>query len=234
MTKILFLIPPSEWKNLENKYEKENLNFVFDRPIYISQNATEKDLKCTWKRYLEAINLNNHIWKSKSFEAINRYSWVMYNSIDFQSMSQKSKLYFQDNFLILSWLYGLVKPMDNISNYKLPVETKWIYEFWWDTIFKEINNMKIDYVVNLLPNSYYKMLFWKTKNIEKQNLQNMNFSLININFLKEDWKKISHWVKKIKWEWIKDICENNIKDINNFWWKMQKKWNIIDINILKK
>ena len=27
----------------------------------------------------------------------------------------------------------------------------------------------------------------------------------------KNWKiqKISHWVKKIKWEYIKEICENN-------------------------
>jgi hypothetical protein len=45
--KILFLIPPSEGKNPENKYTKESLSFVFEKPLEIAQNVTEKDLKCT-------------------------------------------------------------------------------------------------------------------------------------------------------------------------------------------
>jgi len=47
MTKILFLLPPSEGKNIENKYDDEELTHKFEKPLEISHNATEKDLKCT-------------------------------------------------------------------------------------------------------------------------------------------------------------------------------------------
>ena len=62
--KIIFLIPPSETKHNSSFYKKEELCFVFEKPLDISQNATERDLKCKWKRYDEAITLNKNIEKS--------------------------------------------------------------------------------------------------------------------------------------------------------------------------
>jgi len=44
--KILFLLPPSEGKNSENKYNTEDLTYEFDKPLEIAKNVTEKDLKC--------------------------------------------------------------------------------------------------------------------------------------------------------------------------------------------
>jgi len=46
MSKILFLLPPSEGKNSENKYKKEELSFRFEKPLEISASVDEKDLKC--------------------------------------------------------------------------------------------------------------------------------------------------------------------------------------------
>jgi len=53
MSKILFLLPPSEGKNSENKYKKEELSFRFEKPLEISANVDEKDLKCKGCRFLE-------------------------------------------------------------------------------------------------------------------------------------------------------------------------------------
>jgi len=45
--KILFLLPPSEGKNPENKYNSEKLSFHLEKPLNIAENVTEKDLKCS-------------------------------------------------------------------------------------------------------------------------------------------------------------------------------------------
>lgn len=211
---IIFLIPPSEWKNSENLYQKEELNFVFEKPLIIAKNASEKDLKCTWKRFEEAISLNKNIEKSWSIESVKRYSWVMYNAIDYFGMSEIWKKYFTENFLIMSWMYWLLKPQDKISNYKLPIETKWLSKYWQEIITNSINNLEADYIIDLLPNSYKKMIDFKK----------INSKIIEVNFLTSDWKKISHWVKKIKWEWIKKICTEESKKLfdglenNNDWY----------------
>jgi len=220
--KILFLLPPSEGKNIWWEYNSENLSYSFDKPCDIAINATEKDLKCTWKRYNQWISLNKNIASWSFLEAINRYSWVMYNAINYNHMSEWGKKYFEENFLILSGMYGLLKPLDIIWNYKLPIETKWLLKFWWDKITDKINGINPDYIVNLLPLSYSKMI----------DFNNIKSQIININFLKSDWKKISHWVKKYRWEWIKNICDNKIVDYNDFGWEVVKSWNNIDVNII--
>lgn len=226
--KTFFLIPPSEWKQKENIFKNEILSFKLEKPLNIANKVSEKDLKCSWDRFIEWLELNKNILNSNTNYAINRYSWVMFDSIDYNNMTNKWKEFFEENFFILSWMYGLLKPLDKIWNYKLPIETKWLYDFWWDKIIKNIIILKPDYIINLLPISYNKML-WFNKN---KDFHNYWIKIVNINFLKSDGKKISHWVKKIKWEWIKNICEKWIKDYNDFWWNIRENWNIIEIDLI--
>jgi hypothetical protein len=47
MIKILFLLPPSEGKNSDNRFDLEKLSFKFEKPQDIANNVTEKDLKCS-------------------------------------------------------------------------------------------------------------------------------------------------------------------------------------------
>lgn len=236
--KILFLIPPSEGKNPENLYDLEELTYTFSKPLEIAQNANEKDLKCEWKRFAEAIELNKNIENSGTIEAISRYDWVMYSAINYPWMTEKWKDFFNNNFAIFSGMYGILKPQNKIGNYKLPIETKGLYQYFWETLPDKIVDLKPNFIVNLLPISYAKLIGLSTNcNRHKKKLAKILDSgtkVININFLKENWQKISHWVKTIKWEWIKQICENQISDYRDFGWKISENGNIIDIDIIKK
>ncbi len=219
--KTIYLLAPSEWKNDGWDHKKESLTYDLEKPINIAINATEKDLKCKAERYNQWIELNKNIWKWWFLEAINRYSWVVFNAIWYDNMSEPAKDFFQKNVYILSWMYGIVKPLDLIWNYKLPIETKWLYNYWWDKITQIIKEINPDCIVNLLPNSYAKMIDFK----------DIDSRIININFFKSDWKKMTHWVKKYRWEFLKNICEQAITDYKDFSWEIVEKWNIVDINI---
>ena len=200
--KIIYLLPPSEGKNDKHLFKEHSLSFEFQKPLEIAKNATQKDLKCIGNRFLEWIELNSNILNSQTNFAINRYDWVMYKAIDYENMTSKWQKYFENNFLIFSWMFGILKPNDKIGNYKLPIETKWLYDFWKTKITNTLNELDADVIIDFLPNSYKKM-------IDKKHL---NKKLIEVDFVTEkNWKiqKISHWVKKIKWEFIKEICENN-------------------------
>ena len=258
--KIVFLIPPSEAKKEypEWKYSlpTENLSFNLEKPLDIAWNVTEKDLKCSWKRFEEGVRLNKKLCNvvidnfvkvdnfvgtgfkpvptcnTDTITAINRYSWVMFNAIDYKNMSKKWSAFFEQNFLILSWMYGILKPLDTIWNYKLPIDSKWLFDFWWDKIIREINSLRVDYVINLLPLSYSKLIVWKNKKSWEYFNTFRNFWIININFVQPDWKKISHWVKKIKWKWIKNMCEKAIDDYNELWGEVaEREEGIVDVNI---
>jgi len=227
--KIIYLLPPSEGKNDWWKLWTEKLSFDFNKPLEIAVNAGQKDLKCKGARYEQGIELNTSHLNSLPLEereavnisplplgeglgvraAIERYSWVMYNAIDYEGMSPDAKKYFEDNFLILSGMYGILKPWDTIWNYKLPIETKWLYAYWWDTITMSLNDLDADYIVDMLPGSYAKMIDWKK----------INTDIMRINFLQQqNWelKKITHWVKKVKGEYIKNLCESDIKNVEDF------------------
>ena len=156
MAKILFLIAPSEGKAEWGENKPENLTFDFEKPLDIAISASEKDLKCKGKRYEEALWLNQNIQKSPTLPAILRYNGVMYNHIDYQNMSPKGKKFFDEHFLILSWMYGILRPQDLIANYKLPIETRGLYQFWGEKIIDEIISLKPQKIYNLLPWSYEK------------------------------------------------------------------------------
>lgn len=228
MKKMIFLIPPSEGKNPDGKPIPENLTFPFEKPHQIAENVSEKDLKCTGNRFNEAIFLNKNISKSVVLPAILRYNGVMFSAFNYENFSEKAKEFFDKNFYIISWLYGIVKPKDLIGNYKLPASSKWLYHFWGEKIFEKIFAENPDYIVNLLSWDYEKF-FKFSKNTEKFG----KTKVININFLKENWQKISHGVKPIKWRFIKEICENP----ENFFEKILKtqnenpEKNILEIDI---
>lgn len=233
--KILFLLPPSEGKTASGVVGEEALSFSFDKPHAIASNVTEKDLKCTGNRYEEGVSLNKQLVSMTQLEvkpAIDRYSGVMYNAIDHAWMTDQGKEFFNENFLIFSGMYGKVRPMDMIGNYKLPIETKTLAKYWQENITKSLNESWAEYIVNLLPLSYMKMIDFKT----------LVPKVVNINFQVEKNGKIvkmAHWVKKVKGEWIKNICEtlgsNSNSDVFEvFGGEKVETEKTVEINILQK
>lgn len=223
--KFTFLLPPSEWKIEGWTFNLEELTYSFEKPIDIILNATEKDLKCTSNRFNEAKKLNSTLESQSTISVIKRYSGVMYNAIWYENMSEKWQKYFNENYLIFSGLYWILNPQDKIGNYKLPIEAKWLSKYWQEEITNALNILESNYIINMLPLSYMKMIDFKK----------LNKKVININFLKEkDWKiqKISHWVKKIKWEYIRKTCEKNFSNLEDFWWEIIEDWNQININLM--
>lgn len=212
--KILYLLPPSEWKNSWWISWKEQLIFRYEKPLSIAENATEKDLKCTGKRYEEAQNLNKNISHAKELlPAIERYSGVMYNAISYTTMNEDAKKYFQNNFLVLSGMYGLLFPHDIIWDYKLPIETKGLKDFWGTQITDSLNSLDVGLIVDFLPNSYKKMIQWK----------HLSIPVLQIDFFThKSWelKKMTHGVKKVKWEFIHSLCITPPKSLKDFWKKI--------------
>ncbi len=216
--KMLFLLPPSEGKTHGWIFENEIVTFPFKKPEKIIKQATEKDLKCTTKRFEEAKNLNKNIEKWPFRKAIERYSWVMYNAIWYEKMSKKWQKYFENHFLILSGMYGILKPEDYIWNYKLPIEAAWLSLYWKKQITQTLKNIDADIIIDFLPLSYKKMI----------DFSQIGKKVVEVNFIeKTSWKKLAHWVKKIKWEYIHFVCEKQIAHINDLWKYVFDEWIIL-------
>mgnify|MGYP002395378158 CR=1 FL=1 len=228
MMKMLYLIPPSEWKILWWIIWSEKLSFQFEKPLDILATVTEKDLKCSGKRLEEAQALHAKIITHERLEllpAIERYSGVMYNAIGYDSMNWDEKSYFDTHFFITSGLYGLLSPQDLIANYKLPVEAQWVTRYWKDILPQALNKLDIDIIIDLLPGSYKKMIDWKQVKAHRVEIE----FLISKNGKVQ---KLAHGVKKVKGEYIKNICIEKYTDIKDVPWKYKahsEKYSVISI-----
>lgn len=205
--KTIYLIPSSEGKKPWWSNIKTQTTFKFKLPIDIAKNATPIDLKCKDKKYQEAISLNHNIKKSPTAPAINRYTWVMYSAIDYHNLDDSSKQHFDDHVLIISGLYGILKPQDYISDYKLPISTKWLKEHRWEDItnslIKYCHQQNITQIVNLLPLTHQK--FINNNKLQKKNIN------IYIPDIKTHYEKITHQIKKVKWLWLREEIINKSK-----------------------
>ncbi len=200
---MLILLPPSEWKQSWWEYLNQNsessqklLSWNTEQSLEIASSASEKDLKCTGKRYAEAIVLNKITEQWPFLPAIERYSGVMYSAINYQGMSSAWQHFFNQHIGILSGLYGFVRPQDKIANYKLPVNTQ-LKHFWKEKLTKYLNSIESELIIDLLPWSYHAMIDWKK----------IQAKVVQVERHNPDGTKVSHGVKKIKGEWLHKLCE---------------------------
>ena len=85
-------------------------------------------------------------------------------------------------------MYGIVRPKDLIGNYKLPIEVRGLYNFWSNQIAEKIIEENPDYIVNLLPKAYEKLLKIR-ENLGR--LQEKNIKILNIIFVSQNGEKFS-------------------------------------------
>jgi cytoplasmic iron level regulating protein YaaA (DUF328/UPF0246 family) len=92
----------------------------------------------------------------------------VYKGIQASTLTQPQCEFAQKHLLILSGLYGLVRPMDLIQPYRLEMGTKIringhsLYQFWQETLVDYINqqlkNHQNPYLINLASNEYSQVL----------------------------------------------------------------------------
>ena len=107
-------------------------------------------------------------------------------------------------------MYGIVRPKDLIGNYKLPIEVRGLYDFWGNKIAERIIAENPDYIVNLLPKAYEKLLKIR-ENLGQ--LKERNIKILNTNFVSKNGEKFSHNTKILRGKFLKNIAENTHKNI---------------------
>ena len=78
----------------------------------------------------KAIKTNQTVLSSATMPAIERYTGVVYNAIDYASMDKSTKDFFNKHVRIVSALFGLVKPLDLIPDYKLKIDKLKADKYW--------------------------------------------------------------------------------------------------------
>ena len=116
---------------------------------------------------------------------------------------------------VLSWLYGILKPLDLMQPYRLEMGTKFanqrgnnLDEFWGDRITQMINaeNAAKDVVLNLASNEYFKAV--KIKQLSAEVI-----TPVVKDEKKGQYKIISFYAKKARGLMAADVIKNRINDV---------------------
>jgi cytoplasmic iron level regulating protein YaaA (DUF328/UPF0246 family) len=125
---MLILLPPSEKKKAATspeKFDLSSLTFASELSAIRSQATAEYD-------------------HSQTSPAIEIYVGVLYQGLGWNSLSAIQKKRANSRVLIVSALFGLVKPLDQIFQYKIKIDSK----LWRDAIAsiseKYVNELVID------------------------------------------------------------------------------------------
>lgn len=196
---MIVLIPPS--KTFSNSTKTGSSEPVFTTKANILkkylENKTLQDLISEFKvspklaktvyEYYHGIN--------QKVSAIYLYEGVLYKALKANTLNfNVNKLY------IISALYGLVRPFDNIKKYRLDFTIKSLgnlYNYWRDEITNYFNNnYKDEIIINLTSKEFSPLL---------KDLNN----LITIEFINKDNKRLSSVLLKQLRGYLANIIINN-------------------------
>jgi len=149
-----------------------------------------------------------------SRQAIYAFTGDVYQGLDAMSLSKTSLEYAQDHLLILSGLYGALRPLDIIEPYRLEMGTKLkvgrpinLYQFWdnkpTDFINLQLKNHQDKTVINLASNEYFKVV--NSKKLEGEVISPEFKDAKNGKY-----KIISFYAKKARGFMSRYIIENKI------------------------
>lgn len=130
------------------------------------------------------------------------YDGVAFRALGLGSLGPEDFQYGQDHLLILSALYGCIKPLTAIKAYRLDMNNSLggpsLYKLWQEAINGYVEGE--DYIFNLASKEYSKIL--KDKSL-------INFEFLD--FTKGQWRVVSHNAKHMRGRMARYIIEHKIE-----------------------
>ena len=171
---VLILLPPSEGKNSVEKGKLVNLSSL----------SFAKDLTSTRKKTWDAMGTK--VNKLPTAKAIDIYSGVLYQALDFNSLDSKSKKRAIKSIVIISALFGAVKLEDKIPSYKLDMAKSLpkigsLNSLWKKVLPQALEKIKTNLIVDCRSSTYQGVWvpdFNKTVGIRVFTLKNGKKSVV--------------------------------------------------------
>ena len=209
------LIPPSEGKSKIKPKEIKfsETNFIFERNVKqvvrllnLIDNEDLRSIYGTSQKKAELFHRQNEdIFHSRCAHAIERYTGVVYQHLDWPSLSKNAQDYMENYIYIFSGLFGLTTPLTLIPDYKLKMNVLSLQYHWNPIISKELS--KEDLVIDLLPQVHRKA-YTPSKNVKM-----IDFIVTS----KGKNKAAGHFGKAVKGKLIRYIAKTQIKDLDGFY-----------------
>ncbi len=206
MQTLLILIPPSEGKSSHGRFKPlgrfdPKVKVIYDRLTAYSGDVSE--LYGVKGKALEAaVAANCAVLSSETLPAIERYSGVVYDGIDYPSLPDKAKKFFNDHVRIVSALFGLLKPKDLIPDYKLKIEKLDTAKYWRPILARELKGF---FIIDLLPQAHQKAVAYDQG--------------VKVDFIVQKNGKptpAGHQGKLIKGKFIRWLCLEQVTDPKDF------------------
>jgi cytoplasmic iron level regulating protein YaaA (DUF328/UPF0246 family) len=145
----------------------------------------------------------------EKYAAIYLYDGQAFRGLDIYSFNKDQLTYLNDHLYILSGLYGILKPLDNISKYRLDIKDHILnnlYHYWSKKIDLYLNQYHSDeLIINLASNEYSRVL-------------NKNKNIITIDFAQEvngKTKSISMHTKLARGMMVNQLIKLRINKIDD-------------------
>ena len=148
--------------------------------------------------------------------AIYMFQGDVYKGLKVNDLTEDEILFAQDNLLIISGLYGILKPLDLIYPYRLEMGTKMktnkgknLYEFWGSKLNNTLKSSmsEDDFLINLASNEY-------SKAVKLNKLERKIITPIFKDFKNGSLKVVSFFAKKARGEMVNFILKNKINNID--------------------
>ena len=233
---MIIVISPAKSQN----FDEVKKSYDYTQPIFQSEikllinklkhyevEEIEKLMKISPKLATEVFGKHNDFDATKytiphSKAAIFTFNGDVYKGLDAVNLDKETIKYAQDHLLMLSGLYGIIRPLDLIQAYrlemgtKIKIDDKILYKYWQDkstvTLNKLFEKHTNKILINLASNEY-------SQSIDRKSLK-ANWLDIDFKENKDGtFKTVGIHAKKARGLMSRYILENkieNIEDIKNF------------------
>ena len=165
------------------------------------------------------VNFNPDSYTSKNAkQAMFAFAGDVYRGLDALSLTTQQVEYAQDHLLMISGLYGLIRPLDLIQAYRLEMGAKFymndqlLYGFWQDVLTKKLNDIiakqKHQIIVNLASNEY-------SKAINKLAIKAIWLEIDFKEYHKDKYQTIALFAKRARGRMVRYIIDHNINNIED-------------------
>jgi len=157
----------------------------------------------------DAIRLNRSFRESTTMPARDLYTGIMYQAIEYKTLKKREKMLFDKQVLILSGMFGLLRPTDRIPPYKLKMSANLggvvgkLANFWRQPVSDALRTeLRGKVVWDFLPDQHRRV--WDGSG-EIRACHQVKFVKRVIRSGVAEWKTISHHSKSLKGSLIRHL-----------------------------
>lgn len=177
------------------------------------------EAKAVWKCNDKLAELNYARFQTMDLErgltpAILSYEGLQYQHMAPAVFSEGALEYIEEHLRILSGFYGVLKPFDGVTPYRLEMQARFsvngkkdLYEFWGDSLYQELTREGEHVIVNLASKEY-------SKAVEKYLTPDDHFVTVEFGELKDGKvKQKGTFAKMARGEMVRFMAENRVENV---------------------